>query len=68
MSSPTPSSANGQSVSPKEGDSLGVEQCRQLLGWTDASDKEIEQFLLSLRGMLGRFVDDCFRESLEKDL
>ncbi len=47
---------------------LTIEQCRDLLGWTDASDKEIEQFLLSLRGMLGRFVDDYFREALEEVL
>lgn len=68
MSSSSPPSANGPSVSPKEGDCLSVEQCRQLLGWSNASDKEIEEFLLSLRGMLGRFVDDYFREALEEDL
>ncbi len=65
---PSPLPTNGQSASPSEGDSLSVEQCRALMGWTDATDEEVEQFLLSLRGMLGRFVDDYFRESLEKDL
>lgn len=68
MNSLSPAPANNQSVPPKEGDSLTVEQCRALMGWDDVTDQEIEQFLLSLRNMLGRFVDDYFHETLENNL
>ena len=46
---------------------LSVEECRRLLAWKDASDKEIEEFLGSLRAYLSRFLDEYFREEFSID-
>lgn len=59
-----PPSAPQQSLIPKEGESLSIEQCRQLLGWDEATDDQVQEFLLSLRNMLGRFVDDAFSSEI----
>ena len=60
MSFPSPPPANRPSVSPKEDSGLSVEQCRKLMGWHDRSDDEIAKFLTSLRGFLGRFLDEHY--------
>ncbi len=46
---------------------LTAEECRALLGWEDASEKDIEEFLSSLRTMLSRFLDDYFRDEMSID-
>ncbi|MAE68340.1 hypothetical protein CL635_00835 [bacterium] len=48
---------------------LSTEECRQLLGRADMSDKEIEELLNGLRGFLSRFLDDYFKDEFaENDL
>jgi len=48
---------------------LTVDECRQLMGWHDRSDKEISEFLGGLRVFLGRCLDDHFKdEFLDEDM
>jgi len=46
---------------------LSVEECRRLLDWKEASDKEIEEFLGSLRIYLSRYLDEYFRDEFPID-
>ena len=39
---------------------LTVEECRKITGWDNRSDEEIEEFLISLRRFLGRYLDQYY--------
>lgn len=42
------------------------DEWRQILG-PDISEKELDEFLVSLRGFIGAFLDDYFREEFDDD-
>ena len=46
---------------------LSIEECRALLNWANRSDKEVEEFLGSLRSCLSRFLDEYFRDEFPVD-
>ena len=42
---------------------LTISQCREMMGWHDKSDKEVEEFLSGLRKMIGNYLDDYFNQN-----
>lgn len=58
---------SNQWLSPNEPAPLTVEECRKLMDWKDLSDAEVEEFLVTLRAYLARFLDEYFREELSID-
>lgn len=46
---------------------LSVAECRDVLGDTNMTDKEIKELLSGLRSFLSRFLDDYFKEEFEEN-
>jgi hypothetical protein len=46
---------------------LSVDECRELMGWHNRSDDEIQEFLNGLRRFLGHYLDQYYHDEFSLD-